>query len=320
MSDYQFLMLPTAIKQRVETGESGNEAPQTPTTNENLARRPLTQTLESFAQNANYFIPPPGLTQAINAAIATGLPLLLSGEPGSGKTQVAYYVAQQLQLGNVLHFQVKSDSAARDLFYNFDQLRYFQDSQFASAQGKAPPNKAVYLEPRPLWQAMGAKQVRIVLIDEIDKAPRDFANDLLYELDRMEFHIPELGKHFNATPQQRPLVFITTNSERRLPDPFLRRCIYHPLQLSEENFRQALQARRQAYTQLDDELIDNALSKVLRLRKQDLMKPPSLTECLVWFDLLNIAHGTYPLPLPERLADLPFLGALLKDQSDIEAM
>jgi len=161
-----------------------------------LAKRPFVDKDYTFKEDAKNFIAGNELADAINTSIAVGKPLLLTGEPGTGKTQAAYYVAWQLKV-KCIHFQVKSDSTARDLLYNFDMVRYFRDAhlknidlQKVSTNDKQLP-KSQYLEQRALWQSiLLAKKMnlpQVLLIDEIDKAPRDFPNDLLHELDQMEF-------------------------------------------------------------------------------------------------------------------------------------
>ena len=156
-----------------------------------LARRPFLTLKGSLTEDAELFEPGEELETAINTSIAVGDPLLLTGEPGTGKTQTAYYVAHKLGLEPVLHFQVKSDVTARDLLYHFDTVRYFHD---AHLEGLGELDKRRYRDKRPLWKALASERPRVLLIDEIDKAPRDFPNDLLHELDQMEFEVAETGE------------------------------------------------------------------------------------------------------------------------------
>ena len=167
-----------------------------------LAYRPHAEKQRSLAADAERFVPDAGLARAINTAICLGEPLLITGEPGTGKTQTAYYVAWKLNLGDVLHFQVKSDTTAKDLLYHFDMVRYFQDAQLRKIQiaeiddqtRAAQEARKKYREKRDLWLAFEDAQAkghpRVLLIDEIDKAPRDFPNDLLHELGQMEIQLP----------------------------------------------------------------------------------------------------------------------------------
>ena len=199
-----------------------------------------------LSEGARNFLPSEHLVNAINAAIASRSPLLLTGDPGTGKTQVAYYLEKYFGIP-LFHYQVHSDSSARDLRYDFDAVAYLRDAYLASLHaGKesrsplksaAPPARTDprYLHKGKLWQAYEHPGECILLIDEIDKAPRDFPNDLLQELADYRFDHP-----FPPNPAIErgdlppPIVIITSNGERRLPDPFLRRCIVHHIELNEE--------------------------------------------------------------------------------------
>jgi MoxR-like ATPase len=242
--------------------------------------------------------------------------LLITGEPGTGKTQAAYYAAYKLGIVPVLHFQVKSDSSARDLLYHFDTVRYFHDANVRK-DGELPP-KAAYVERRALWEAIASPTPRVLLVDEIDKAPRDFPNDLLHELDQMEFTIVETQETIRAPKAQRPLVFITSNSERRLPEPFLRRCVYHHIRFDDELVMRAVDKRRDEHDALPPDFVRLAVQRFLALRDRPLRKRPATGELLVWLRVLALAVGTYPERLEQDLSQLPYLGVLLKDHQDIE--
>lgn len=283
-----------------------------------LGQRPLAVQARSYADNAMRFVPGSALENAIHAATALGVPLFLSGEAGTGKTQTAYYVAHHLGLEPVLHFQVKSDSRAQDLLYRFDAERYRQDLQFKPEDTAA--HKARYINPGPLWQAFGSKEPRVLLIDEIDKAPRDFPNDLLHELEKLEFRIPELGKTLSAPPARRPLLFITSNRETLLPDPFLRRCMHYHIQLDRTLVETVVERHREDFAGLAPEVVQTALERFFELRRQELLKAPGLAELLLWLRLLYLADGTYEQPLSEEPAHLPFLGMLIKHPEDLEAL
>lgn len=285
---------------------------------EQLAQRPCATFADGFAEAAPRFVTTPELEAAINAAVALGRPLLLSGEAGCGKTQVAYYVAWRLQLEPVLHFQTRSDSCGKDLLYHFDAARYFRDAQLKAGDGAI--NKAAYIEPRALWQAMAGKSPRVVLIDEVDNAPRDFVGDLLHELDKLEFTIPEIGKSYRTPPARRPLVFITANGERRLPDAFLRRCVQHRIRFSAEQLSQWLDAHEAGFSHLSPGFVQLALERFLALREKDLRKKPSPAEWLDWLRVLDAAKGTYPERLDMSLGKLPYLGVLLKDPLDLQSV
>ncbi len=281
-----------------------------------LRQRPFTDVDTSFAADARRFVPGEELETAINTALAVGTPLLITGEAGTGKTQAAYYAAYNLGIEPLIHFQVKSESTAQDLLYHFDTVRYFHDAHLR--RDDQPLDKHDYVERRALWEAMAAEEPRVLLIDEIDKAPRDFPNDLLHELDKMEFTIAETGETIRAPRKKRPMVFITSNSERRLPEPFLRRCVYHHIRFDDDLVDKAVETRRDEYAALNDDVLRLAVERFLGLRDRSLRKPPATGELLVWLRILALAVGTYPEKLDRDLSRLPYLGVLLKDHQDIE--
>lgn len=267
----------------------------------------------SFAEDAQYFISDEPLVAAIEAAVAVGEPLLLTGEPGTGKTQAAYYAAYKLGLEPVIHFQVKSESTARDLLYHFDTVQYFHDAHFQKIQGEngmeALLDKNRYIEPQALWEAFKrgdeTGKPAVLLIDEIDKAPRDFPNDLLHELDKMEFTIAETKMVARSAKRIRPLVFITSNSERRLPEPFLRRCVYHHIRFNDSIIERAIAARAQKhpeFNRLGEGLLNLAIRRFLDLRAEDaLRKKPATGEFLMWLRMLALAAGVDADALQQQL-------------------
>ncbi len=283
-----------------------------------LRQRPFNELKTSFAEEAELYVPGDELETAINTALAVGEPLLITGEPGTGKTQAAYYAARNLGLEPVIHFQVKSESTAGDLLYNFDTVRYFHDAHLR--KGEEELSKGDYVERRALWHALAAEEPRILLIDEIDKAPRDFPNDLLHELDKMEFTITETGETVSAPTEMRPIVFITSNSERRLPEPFLRRCVYHHIRFNDALVAKAVAKRRDYFRNLGDDFLKMAVERFLALRGRSLRKRPATGELLVWLRVLALAVGTYPERLDRDLSKLPYVGVLLKDHQDIEEL
>jgi len=304
-----------------------------------LARRPLAQKTRSLQRDAERFVPGEALATAIKTAICVGEPLLITGEPGTGKTQTAYYAAWKLRLGEVLHFQVKSDSTAKDLLYHFDTVRYFQDANLRriAVEDREDQTEAAcearkkYREKRDLWVAFEDAEIkgypRVLLIDEIDKAPRDFPNDLLHELDQMEIYCPETNERVHVRPELRPLVFITSNSERRLPEPFLRRCVYHHIRFSQSLLHEILQARRDEFSNLGQGFVDLAMDRFLALRDSGLIKPPSASELLVWLRVVSIAVGMDEQELNlahhnleqarKDLTKFPYLGVLLRNRQDL---
>ena len=306
-----------------------------------LARRPLAQKTRSLQRDASRFVPGEALATAIKTSICIGEPLLITGEPGTGKTQTAYYAAWKLGLGveNVLHFQVKSDSTAKDLLYHFDTVRYFQDANLqripvedaADQTAAACKARKKYREPRELWIAFRRAKKKglpsVVLIDEIDKAPRDFPNDLLHELDQMEIRCRETRERIRVPAELRPLVFITSNSERRLPEPFLRRCVYHHIRFSHDLLNAIVQKRLDEFSNLSPGFRDLAIDRFLALRASGLIKQPSSSELLVWLRVVSIAIGLDVKKLEEAHRNLdeartdpskfPYLGVLLKNRQDL---
>lgn len=286
-----------------------------------LQNRPFTDIDYSFEADARRFVPGEQLETAINTAIAVGEPLLITGEPGTGKTQTAYYAAYKLGLEPVIHFQVKSDSSAQDLLYYFDTVRYFHEANLRKDAAKEL-NKADYVESRALWDAFTRSNETnlpcVLLIDEIDKAPRDFPNDLLHELDKMEFTVIETGEKISAPKKMTPIVFITSNSERRLPEPFLRRCVYHHIKFDDRIVEKAIASRRDIYKNLSEEFVKLAMRRFLALRERSLRKRPATGELLVWLQVLALEIDVDPRRLEGDLSELPYIGVLLKDHQDIE--
>jgi len=252
------------------------------------------------------------LATAVNTALAVEQPLLVTGEPGTGKTMLAWSVATELGLGPVLEFHTRSDNQARDTLYDFDYLLRFYHAQTRDPRAE---NLELYIRWQALGEAIRSPTPRVVLIDEIDKAPRDFPNDLLDELDRMEFRVPELG--LVCTAAQRPVVIITSNSERQLPDPFLRRCVFHRIDFPTGERLQAILRERLGHLDLADKLIDVATQRFQQIRQvPGLEKKPSTAELIAWVRVLHAA-GIEPSALAQlRIAELPFPGTLTKSDQD----
>jgi len=184
--------------------------------------------------------------------------------------------------------------------------------------------KGKYLNVRPLWEVFELAKKKgvpqVLLIDEIDKAPRDFPNDLLHELDQMKFTITETGQEVSAPRQLRPIVFITSNSERRLPAPFLRRCVYHHIVFNDDIVKTAVESKRHKFSALSDDFMELAMKRFLALRNQNLRKPPATAEYLVWLRVLSLATDKHFQQLEEDLSKLPYLSILIKDHQDIEEL
>jgi MoxR-like ATPase len=259
------------------------------------------------------YLPDDKLVEAVNLAIALGRPLLLQGEPGCGKTRLAYAVAYALGLPLEVSY-IKSTSRAQDLLYTYDAVNRLYDAQLG-AEGQRSRDISNYIRLGPLGRAIARAQYgrrSVVLIDEIDKADLDFPNDLLWELDRLEFQVTEAPDIYYAVgdnPRFRPIVFVTHNEEKALPTAFLRRCIFHYVEFpaTEELLQQVL-ATHQIPNQ---KLSEKAIEVLLELRKLDLSKRPGLSELLDWVGYLEAVKT----PVKE-LEKLPYLGALLKQESD----
>lgn len=282
----------------------------------------------------------PSLANAVNVALALHMPLLITGEPGTGKTQLAYRLAAELGKTEVLRFDTKSSSQANDLFYQFDSIRQFAQSQLNASTGKPLPEPREFLQlaamghsilrtldPDLVEKRLG-KNVRhetpsssIVVIDEIDKAPRDFPNDLLNQIENLEFFVPELGYKFTANRNFSPIVIITSNSEKQLPDPFLRRCVYHHIELPNEKteIEKILCARLQRIN-LKGTAYDKALEFFIKLRVHPkLDKKPSTSELLDWLRALSSKGFSMDIPLESQRSLLEdCLGTLVKTNEDIK--
>jgi MoxR-like ATPase len=284
-----------------------------------LDRRRIPESLRSHEAAALHYVPDQPLKDAIHVALAVGAPLLLTGEPGTGKTQVAYYIAQRfglLDLDRLFPLFVRSTHTAEDLLYSFDAVGYLHAANDPARRGSTI-TKGEFVVEGPLWLAYQAEGPAVVLIDEIDKAPRDFPNDLLNVLDKHEFRCPERGERVSRGERPPPVVVITSNSERRLPEPFLRRCVFHHIQLTPELVDRAVRAHAQVdFPELGADLIETAVTRFHELRRHDLRKPPATAELLVWLTLLAARPGTRPAELQGRLIDLPALSTLVKDRDD----
>lgn len=216
---------------------------------------------------------------AVNTALAIDQPLLVTGEPGCGKTSLAYAVARQLG-AEVDEHHVKSTSVARDLLYSFDSVRRFHDASIGAAEAREPSR---YVTLTALGRAIAASTTRVVLIDEIDKAHRDFPNDLLHELDRKSFTVEETGERYEQ--RCRHFVLVTSNGERRLPDAFLRRCVYLHLAFPDAQMLHEI-VRAHAAARAGDELVRVAIERFEELRAADLEKRPATSELLAWIVVL----------------------------------
>jgi len=259
------------------------------------------------------YLAPPALVHAVNAALAVEQPLLVTGKAGTGKTVLAYSIAAELELGEVEVFAVRSDHQGRDLLYEIDNLQRFYDAQVKDARALDRGN---YLRLGPLGRAFRSETRKLVLIDEIDKAPRDFPNDLLNAIDRMELRIPELD--IVEPSRHRPVVVITSNRESQLPDPFLRRCVFHNIEPPNGERLLAILEQRLGHLELARTFAERIVQRFLELRKfPGLLKEPTTSEMLTWARILHRA-GLEESDLDVELHNLPYRGALLKTQEDLD--
>ncbi|ABM94055.1 MoxR family ATPase [Methylibium sp. Pch-M] len=265
---------------------------------------------------SDQYVATPDLMLAVNAAITLQRPLLIKGEPGTGKTMLAEEVAAALKLP-LLQWHIKSTTKAQQGLYEYDAVSRLRDSQLAGPDGaERVRDIRNYIVKGVLWQAFTAEQPVALLIDEIDKADIEFPNDLLRELDRMEFHVYETREMVKA--RHRPLVFITSNNEKELPDAFLRRCFFHYIKFPEaETMRRIVEVH---FPTLKKELLASALKSFYDVRGlPGLKKKPSTSELLDWLKLL-VAED---IPLDalqsqdDKVAIPPLLGALLKNEQDV---
>lgn len=257
------------------------------------------------------YVAAPDLTIAVNAAVALERPLLVKGEPGTGKTELAKQVAASLGL-DMIEWNIKSTTRAQQGLYEYDAVSRLRDSQLGDPRVEDVSN---YIKKGKLWQAFEAEEKCVLLIDEIDKADIEFPNDLLQELDKMEFHVYETGETIRA--KQRPVVIITSNNEKELPDAFLRRCFFHYINFPDEETMKAIVEVH--FPGIKERLLTTALTQFYDIRDtQGLKKKPSTSEVLDWLKLL-LAEDLSPEDLArDGVNALPKLhGALLKNEQDV---
>jgi MoxR-like ATPase len=262
-------------------------------------------------QGTDSYVATDDLTVAVNAAVTLERPLLVKGEPGTGKTELARQVAESLGLA-MIEWNIKSTTKAQQGLYEYDAVSRLRDSQLGEEKVHDVKN---YIKKGKLWQAFEADKKVVLLIDEVDKADIEFPNDLLQELDKMEFHVYETGETIKA--KVRPIVIITSNNEKELPDAFLRRCFFHYIRFPDmETMRQIVDVH---HPNIKSELLTAALTQFFELRETSgLKKKPSTSEVLDWLKLL-LAEDLSPEDLKRDGANaLPKLhGALLKNEQDV---
>lgn len=252
---------------------------------------------------------------AVNAAIHLQRPLLVKGEPGTGKTLLAHEIANALNKP-IITWHIKSTTLAQQGLYEYDAVSRLRDSQLGNPN---VDNISHYIKKGKLWEAFGAEESTVLLIDEIDKADIEFPNDLLLELDKMEFYVYELQKKIVA--QQRPIVIITSNNEKELPDAFLRRCLFHYIRFPERDTMQSIVDVH--FPNIEQELVTNAMTLFYGVRDiKSLKKKPSTSELIDWLKLLLMekiqAETLENFDL--RKATPPHLHALIKNEQDVNLL
>lgn len=264
--------------------------------------------MNEFQGSSNY-VASEELMRSVNIAIALKKPLLLKGEPGTGKTMLAEAVAQALDMELII-WNIKSTTKAQDGLYVYDTVQRLYDSQFG---GEGVDDIAKYIKLGKLGEAFEREKQVILLIDEIDKADLEFPNDLLWELDKMEFYIPETKKTVKA--KVRPIVMITSNAEKQLPDAFLRRCIFHYIEFPDETMMNRI--IRAHYPNIDEKMSEQVLKAFYRIRGlNDLQKKPSTSELIDWIQALKLTN----VSLDSVEKEVPFAGVLLKKNEDLDVL
>ena len=258
---------------------------------------------------SSHYVASEDLMNTVNIAMTLQKPLLIKGEPGTGKTMLAQAVAEALGKKLII-WNVKSTTKAQDGLYVYDVVQRLYDSQFGN---EGVDDIAKYIKLGKLGEAFQADEQVVLLIDEVDKADLEFPNDLLWELDQMEFYIPETKETVRA--KQRPIVIITSNAEKELPDAFLRRCVFHYIEFPDQQQMEAI--LRVHFDKLDEELVRQALAAFYWVRDlRGIEKKPSTSELVDWLRAM-VAGGVDPDHITR---EIPFAGVLLKKDKDLQTL
>lgn len=270
--------------------------------------RNMSEQNKSFDSTADY-VASEQLLASVNVAIALKKPLLVKGEPGTGKTMLAQAIANSLGKKLII-WNIKSTTKAQDGLYMYDTIQRLYDGQFGE---EGVDDIAHYIKLGKLGEAFESEEQVILLIDEIDKADLEFPNDLLWELDQMEFYIHETKQTVKA--KHRPIVIITSNAEKELPDAFLRRCIFHYIDFPDQNLMEEIV--RTHYPDVEDTLLHDAMEVFYWIRSlKDVRKKPSTSELIDWINALQIGG----IPTEKLRKELPFIGVVVKKDEDLETV
>ena len=268
----------------------------------------MSENLQEFKSTSEY-VASEELMASVNVAMALQKPLLIKGEPGTGKTMLAQAVAQSLGKKLII-WNIKSTTKAQDGLYMYDTIQRLYDGQFGE---EGVDDIARYIKLGKLGEAFESEEQVILLIDEIDKADLEFPNDLLWELDQMEFYIHETKRTVKA--KQRPIVIITSNAEKELPDAFLRRCIFHYIDFPDKELMEEIVKTH--YPNVEENLMHQAMDVFYNIRSmRDIRKKPSTSELIDWINALQLGG----IPADTLKKNLPFLGVVVKKDEDLETV
>ena len=263
---------------------------------------------KNFSSTSDY-VASEQLLASVNVAIALQKPLLVKGEPGTGKTMLAQAIANSLGKKLII-WNIKSTTKAQDGLYMYDTIQRLYDGQYCRFGGTG---LARYIKLGKLGEAFESEEQVILLIDEIDKADLEFPNDLLWELDQMEFYIHETKRTVKA--KHRPIVIITSNAEKELPDAFLRRCIFHYIDFPDQTLMEEIV--RTHYPDVEDKLLKDVMEAFYWIRSmKDIRKKPSTSELIDWVNALQIGG----IPTDKLRTNLPFIGVVVKKDEDLETV